>query len=235
MWPMLVAKEAMLEIWHVIEVIGNSLVFFTAGSMTGQCVLHNVSFADTAWLLLLYIAVTVIRFSMLVCFQPILNRLGHNKLSIKDIIVMTWGGLRGMVGLAFAILVRKDLADGQLSQEDGDRVLFLVGGIAALTLIVNASTCPSLVNGLGLTQVPEGRMALVRNVAKRAKEHVETMEKQMIDEAPTGFYCRGAINTCLGRLYDGVDHHISHASGHGKSEEDSAHANSMVKMLFGFL
>lgn len=211
MWPMLVAREAMLEIWHVVETIGNALVFFLAGAMTGATLVHTVYLVDYLWLLLVYIALTLIRFVMLVLFLPILNRIGWYHLSMKDVLVMTWGGLRGMVGLAFAILVRSDLAKGNLSQEDGDRILFLVGGVAGLTLLVNAPTCPALVQSLGITQVPEGRLALVRSVARRAQEHVEAARIDLMKEG--GNVQHMIVRECLGRLYDEVNHHTS-SHGH---------------------
>eukprot|EP00930_Biecheleria_cincta_P035418 TRINITY_DN24361_c0_g1_i1.p1 TRINITY_DN24361_c0_g1~~TRINITY_DN24361_c0_g1_i1.p1 ORF type:complete len:1090 (+),score=174.60 TRINITY_DN24361_c0_g1_i1:123-3392(+) len=211
MWPMLVAREAMLEIWHVVETIGNALVFFLAGSMTGTTLVHTVNWVDYLWLLLVYLALTLIRFFMLVAFLPILNRIGKYHLSMRDVLVMTWGGLRGMVGLAFAILVRSDLAKGNLSQKDGDRILFLVGGIAGLTLLVNAPTCPALVQGLGITRVPEGRLALVRSVARRAQEHVEAARLEMFKEP--GTLSHMIVKECLGRLYDEVNHHTA-SHGH---------------------
>ena len=39
--------------------------------------------------------------------------------------------------------VTVDRADGMISEMDANRVLFFVGGIAALTLVVNATTCPA--------------------------------------------------------------------------------------------
>jgi len=227
MWPMLVAREAMLEIWHVVETVGNALVFFLAGSMTGATLVHTVYFVDYFWLLLVYIAVTLIRFLMLVVFLPILNRIGWYHLSMKDVLVMTWGGLRGMVGLAFAILVRSDLAKGNLSQEDGDRILFLVGGIAGLTLLVNAPTCPILVQGLGITQVPDGRLALVRSVAKRAQQHVEAERLELIKESGTASHM--IVKECLARLYDEVNHHTG-ASEKGH-RADGGRLSKFVTML----
>eukprot|EP00931_Biecheleriopsis_adriatica_P023033 TRINITY_DN14649_c0_g1_i1.p1 TRINITY_DN14649_c0_g1~~TRINITY_DN14649_c0_g1_i1.p1 ORF type:complete len:987 (-),score=185.92 TRINITY_DN14649_c0_g1_i1:67-3027(-) len=219
MWPLLVAREAMLEIWHVVETIGNALVFFLAGAMTGMTLLHTVSLIDFAWLLAVYVAVTLIRFVMLIGFLPVLNRVGWHRLSLKDVFVMTWGGLRGMVGLAFAILVRSDLAGGQLNQKDGDRILFLVGGIAGLTLIVNAPTCPALVKGLGITQVPAGRMALMRNVAKQAQLETETVRSELMKNKASNV-AHKVVKYCVGRLYDEVNHHIADKDDHSHEPDE---------------
>eukprot|EP00441_Pelagodinium_beii_P018078 CAMPEP_0197658826 /NCGR_PEP_ID=MMETSP1338-20131121/45465_1 /TAXON_ID=43686 ORGANISM="Pelagodinium beii, Strain RCC1491" /NCGR_SAMPLE_ID=MMETSP1338 /ASSEMBLY_ACC=CAM_ASM_000754 /LENGTH=987 /DNA_ID=CAMNT_0043235485 /DNA_START=82 /DNA_END=3045 /DNA_ORIENTATION=- len=234
MWPLLVAQEAMLEIWHVIETIGNALVFFLAGSMTGMTLLHSVYLSDYLWLLLVYIAITLIRFVMLVGLSPILNRVGHHPLSMKDILVMTWGGLRGMVGLAFAILVRSDLAGGRLSKEDGDRVLFLVGGIAGLTLLINALTCPALVRTLGITQVPEARLALVRNVAKQAEKHVEASRLQLFKNDSTKAISHPVLKYCMNQLYHEVNHHIADTKkGEHGSPMAAKHGSPMAAKISG--
>merc|ERR1719387_303536 len=104
---------------------------------------------------------------------------------------MTWGGLRGAVGLALAIQVTVDRADGQLSNKEADRVLFFVGGIAALTLVINATTCPRVVNNLGVTQLPATKRRLLFMLRRRLLEVSHDAEyppavkralKDMLDE-----------------------------------------------------
>merc|ERR550514_1267105 len=128
MWPVVVSKEAMHEVWHMLEFLGNTLIFFLAGALTGA-VMTKVSSSDYVWLLVVYLVITLIRGGMLLICIPVLGKLG-NPVHLTDVAVMTWGGLRGAVGLALAIVVAKDRAGGQIAPEDGDRVLFLVGGVA---------------------------------------------------------------------------------------------------------
>eukprot|EP00746_Dinoflagellata_sp_MGD_P156318 gnl/MRDRNA2_/MRDRNA2_85766_c1_seq1.p1 gnl/MRDRNA2_/MRDRNA2_85766_c1~~gnl/MRDRNA2_/MRDRNA2_85766_c1_seq1.p1 ORF type:complete len:1057 (-),score=190.90 gnl/MRDRNA2_/MRDRNA2_85766_c1_seq1:192-3362(-) len=218
MWPVLVDRRAMLEIWHVIETIGNTLVFFLAGAMTGKAMMA-IEFSDYIWVLVVYVAVTIIRLVMLLFFLPFLNVLGQ-KVSTRDVAIMTWGGLRGMVGLALAILVKKDKANGQVSDIDGDRVLFLCGSIAALTLIVNATTCPALTKKLGITQAPEGRNVLIRNVEKSARKHVyDIMWKEMADRNLSKTYLPGIVRDLLQEFTANVKHHLP---GHGDHDDNSS-------------
>jgi len=178
MWPVLVERQAMLEIWHFFEILGNTIVFFLAGALVGKS-LAAINFSDLLWAIVMYIFCVLIRLFMLVCMLPLLSLTGQ-RLTVKDILVMTWGGLRGMVGLALAILVKQDAAGGKLSELDGDRVLFLVGSVAALTLIVNAPTSPALTRVLGISQATEGRRVLMANVARRAETHVEHLYQELI-------------------------------------------------------
>lgn len=199
MWPVLVERGTMHQIWHVIEMIGNILVFFLAGVLVGRA-MQDIPFKDYLSLILLYVAVTFIRLFVLLLFYPILNRIGERVL-IEDIIIMTWGGLRGMVGLALGILVQKDLAGGKLSQTDGDRVLFLVGSVAALTMIVNATTCPALTRVLGITRAPEARNVLMRNVADRARLHTLNSMESLMNCAQASKTCSpGLVKELVGHL-----------------------------------
>merc|ERR1719262_1939657 len=114
-----------------------------------------------------------------------------------------------MVGLALAILVKKDAANGQISEIDGDRILFLCGSIAALTLVVNATTCPALTEKLEITMAPEGRNALVRNVERSAREHVYSLmwqDMQVLSSAKT--YLPGVVRDLMKELTANVQHHL---------------------------
>jgi len=208
-WPVLVHREAVHQIWHFIETIGNILVFFLAGAVFGHTIsaFRGPSMQDYCWLLVLYVAVTLIRFILITCLRPFMNMAGKEKVSMIDVLVMTWGGLRGMVGLALALLVQKDLAKGHLDQEAGDRILFLVGGIAALTLIVNATTAPFLCDALGVTQSPQDRQLLLNNVAQRAAGHIDGLVDKLADKQQAGRLCRlGVVREALANLQKEIHH-----------------------------
>jgi len=203
----------MLEIWHVIETIGNTMVFFLAGVLTGRTMLKT-AFVDYLWTVLVYLVMIVLRLVMLLGLRPLLNLAGE-RVSLKDLIIMTWGGLRGMVGLALAILVRQDRARGRLSEEDGDRVLFLVSGIAALTLVVNATTSPMLCRFLGLTQAPEARKVLIQNVAKRAEDHVRGLLEELAHDKQASKAClRGFVTETVENLMLHVRDELPAATSH---------------------
>lgn len=50
---------------------------------------------------------TLFRFLMIFGLQPILNRTGW-PIDVKDMIVLTYGGLRGAIALALSLLVAID-------------------------------------------------------------------------------------------------------------------------------
>jgi len=218
-WPVLVSQHSMHDIWHVVETVGNVLVFFLGGVLTGKQLPRRPA-EEYGWVFAVFILMVLIRFVMFIILWPILNRAGR-PVTFFEILVMTWGGLRGMVGLALAILVNKDRADGQISELDGDRILFLVGGVAALTLLINATTAPALCTALGITEAPDERVALLRNVARLARGAVVEMLDEMEKDSSTANSCSiGVVRETLENLYEKVIHHLPAVShGHGEIEE----------------
>lgn len=68
-------------------------------------------------------------------------------MNAKEFVVIVYGGLRGAVGIAFAMIAASD--EG-LDPVLRDIFLFDMSGCAVLTLIINASTTGTLINYLGI-------------------------------------------------------------------------------------
>jgi len=171
MWPVVVSKEAMHTIWHMFEYIGNTLIFFLAGALTGRA-MFRIEAQDYLHLVVIYVALIAVRAGMLFASLPVLRGLSDDmqEVSLSHVVVMTWGGLRGAVGLALAIQVAGDRAGGMISEKDADRVLFYVGGVAMLTLVVNATTCPLIVKMLGITSMKDSRRRMLMLMHRRLLE-----------------------------------------------------------------
>lgn len=168
MWPHIVSPDSLHHVWHTIESLGNIIIFFLAGALTGNTMVH-VEPIEFAKVLGIYVMLTLVRGLLIFSARPLLRLLNTDKnpVSRADALVMTWGGLRGAVGLAMAIQIRKDRApneDGveQISNHDAQLVLFHVSFIAFLTTIINATTAPHLVHWLGITALPSEQMRLLR-------------------------------------------------------------------------
>lgn len=208
MWPAIVDKGSLHHIWHMFEYLGNTVIFFLAGALVGQCML-KIPFQDYCHLLVIYVVATLIRGALLFGARPLLTQLSADQepVSLEDAAVMTWGGLRGAVGLALAIQVAIDKAGGKIKQLDADRVLFYVGGIAALTLCVNAVTCPMLVRKLGVTKTPEAKQRMLFKLHRQLpgiidKEHLREEVAHAIEE-----------------VLEDAKHHIDHLLPHKKGDE----------------
>merc|ERR1719450_2026950 len=60
MWPYIVAEESMHHVWHTFESLGNIIVFFLAGSITGFIVV-DIDPVDWLHLIVIYIWLLFIR------------------------------------------------------------------------------------------------------------------------------------------------------------------------------
>lgn len=88
-------------------------------------------------------------------FSPILSRIGYG-LTWRNAVIMTWGGLRGAVGLALALVVENLAGDDVI----GSKFLFHTSGIVVLTLVINATTIQTLLRILGKNDCLIRRMQL---------------------------------------------------------------------------
>merc|ERR1719387_234804 len=100
-------------------------------------------------------------------------------LSWQEGIVLCWSGLRGAVSLTMAIIVDTEPA---ISKKMGTRVMFHVGGIAALTLLINATTTGSLLRYLGLTSEPEERERLTKHLETHLAANTNAEFKKLLND-----------------------------------------------------
>lgn len=56
---------------------------------------------------MLYICMIFARFFSIVVFMPTLKKSGYG-LTMKEVYVLTYGGLRGAVGIAFSLIISSD-------------------------------------------------------------------------------------------------------------------------------
>lgn len=163
-WPRFVSREAVKTVWEAIEFIGNTVIFFLAGLLFVHNVLNRTEYigiSDVFWLFILYIGITVIRGIMLLALLPFLNVAGI-QISRKEALVMLWSGLRGAVGLAMAIIVDNE---PEVPTQTGSRIMFHIGGLAALTTLINATTTAPLLRWLDLTKTTEMKERCLSTIA----------------------------------------------------------------------
>jgi len=168
MWPHIVSTQSMHHVWQAFESLGNIIVFFLAGALCGKAMI-KIEAIYYLRLLVLYAFVMVSRGVVIFASRPFLRCLSPEKqaVSLSDALVMTWGGLRGAVGLALAIQVSADGApneagEKQIADDKAELVLFFVSGIAFLTTLVNATTAPKLVEWLGIAGMPRAQTQLLK-------------------------------------------------------------------------
>ncbi len=186
----------MHDFWGLVAFIANTLIFIIVGviiSLRSQFELHD--FIDLG---LIYLGIHVIRAFVIFIFYPIMKRIGYG-INRKEATVLWWGGLRGVIGLAMAlIVVEYNMTDSELQYLAGtlgvdfnanplffdkikEQFLFITAGIVLLTSLINATTIKALVNGLGLTKIPYGRSVIiahaVNNLRTNSEERIALLKK----------------------------------------------------------
>lgn len=179
--PVILSHETMHAVWGMIEWICNTLIFLLAGLIIGHSTIENVRPTDWLYLFVFYFALMITRLCIICLLYPWLSTTGH-KCTWKEALFMSWAGLRGALGMALALIVKNSNEIYAESEEDLSRMFFYVGGIAALTLIINATLAQNVLTKLSLVGDESIEKALVMNqIKKRLRKKINLL----IDELKT--------------------------------------------------
>lgn len=147
------SEEHVHHVWSYLGYIAETIIFLLSGVIIGSKINseHDIDIFWDDYLKLfgLYIFLHLIRFGCLLIFYPILSRLGYG-MDLKQLVFLSYAGLRGAVGLTLALIVTQEDPD-KINKYVQDKILFLTGGIAILTLIINAPTTGWFIKYLGLS------------------------------------------------------------------------------------
>lgn len=150
-------NEFIRDFWELVAYIANTLIFIIVGVMIAlKC---DFMWSDIGILLLVYMGLNIIRTVMVFLFFPLMRKVGYG-ITLNEAIVLSWGGLRGAVGLTLALLVFYTPAIPEIAR---NQMLFLTGGVVTLTLLLNATTMGWLLKFLKLTRVSSAKQLLEYN------------------------------------------------------------------------
>ena len=171
------------DFWHITELLLNSVLFTLGGAVWGST--PHFSGMDWIYLFILFGLLVLIRFVLVFAFYPITSRIGVGQ-SISEACFMSYGGLRGAMGIALALLLSAEVYNATdsntlLTPETRDRYreffadkLFgLVGGVSFLTLVLLGPTSGFVLKGLGLVTPTESHKTIVSH-------YVEHMNQQIL-------------------------------------------------------
>lgn len=104
----------MHSFWKYMIYVAETTIFLVAGILVGVKVLsqsdsREVITENFERLGYLYLCMVLARFLSIVVFMPALRRSGYG-LTMKEVYVLTYGGLRGAVGIAFSLIVASNNA-----------------------------------------------------------------------------------------------------------------------------
>lgn len=109
-----------------------------------------------------FILMNLVRYLMFILFQPLLNAFGY-PISKKDIIVLTYGGLRGAIALIVAFF---NYSDDALSKDFRHITLFFVGYNVLVSNLLNGMTIKYLLNKINFIQKSQCQEMVYSNSIK---------------------------------------------------------------------
>ena len=115
------------DFWVLAAFLANTLIFIIVGVIISNRT--NFKLEDFIDLALIYIGIHLIR-GLIVLSFPVMKRIGYG-VSKQDALVLWWGGLRGVIGLAMALII----AESSLPSFIKEPFLFITAGIVLLTSI----------------------------------------------------------------------------------------------------
>src|SRR5262249_11931812 len=101
----------------------------------------------------------------------------------RQIFVVGWTGMRGVVALAAAISLPEVLANGQAFPQR-DMIIFLTFSVILVTLVLQGLTLPPLIRALGLASTEQSNQEeqdARRQMANAALKHLATLRGQNVE------------------------------------------------------
>lgn len=212
--------------WDALTFILNGIVFVLIGLQLPY-VLEGINGRYSIGTLVLYgvvFSVVLIALRMVWVFPSIrvaqfveCRWLGHTErdLAPREIFVVGWTGMRGVIALAAAISVPEMLAQGQFMARN--LIVFLTFCVIFVTLVLQGLTLPALIRALGLAGV-DGMDAEEREARRLSLEAaVAHLERS-----------RGQSGPDLDHVYDDLLHRYQHrlaavGGGDGESSDGLGH------------
>jgi hypothetical protein len=171
-------KKLQEDFWSLVEHFLNTVLFTVGGLVWGEIIANTnpdkqFTRKDWGYLFVLYIFLMLIRFFLMFAFYPITVNMGL-RTNWQETLFSSYAGLRGAVGIALAIYLGNIVnAQNIAGYEEETNLLFgFVGGIAFLTLVINATTAGPLLKKLGLADKTAVRQKVVRILHFRIRQRL---------------------------------------------------------------
>jgi len=166
------SEHSVHHIWGYIGFVAETVIFILSGIIMGQRAMQEdtqIGPIDYLKLIGTYVILHFIRFFVILMFWPLLRRIGYG-MSFKQVILCSYAGLRGAVGLSLALMVA---ASDKVPRYIQDVILLHTAGVALLTLIINATTTGILVRYLGLSRQSNLKKQALHSMSLKVEQDLD--------------------------------------------------------------
>ncbi len=170
------------EFWELAAFIANTLIFLIVGVIIASRAIFSPN--DFLILGIIYVGITIVRAIVIFIFYPLMRKIGYG-VTAKDATIVWYGGLRGAIGLALALIVS---GAEQIDAEIRHQILFYTAGIVTLTSIINATTIKFIIKALGLTKLSSAKALMLVN----ANNFIRQSSESAIDKFKKDRFMSGA-------------------------------------------
>jgi NhaP-type Na+/H+ or K+/H+ antiporter len=175
-WPLLSAQHEIHHVWHVVEFMGNTIVFMLSGIIIASDIYteYDVDKHRTqkyfGYMIVVYLFMVIIRGTVVLILYPALDNIGYKlERTWRDALVAVWGGLRGAVGLVLCLIIDED----STICNEGAPFVVLIGGATFYTLVINGVTTGPLLKALKMLKDEEAQKFLDFNVLRSIHKKVK--------------------------------------------------------------
>eukprot|EP00752_Nemacystus_decipiens_P004872 g4435.t1 len=173
-------QEPLREFWSLWGYMANTVIFFLTGLDAATKAFGKDSIIDASdwgYLVLLWVACHIVRGFVICLAYPVLKH-GYGT-DWQTMVVLSYAGLRGAVGLTLALIVQETSDDNDnIAEEVGDKIMFMIAGLAIMTLLINGTTCGMLLSYFGMDRATKAQT----EIFIRACSAVESKLEHVVEE-----------------------------------------------------
>lgn len=131
-----IVEKPMHHFWTIIATNLESFVFIIGGMLLGNQIINskNLTLNDLGMLFSMFLILHLIRFIVICVHYPLLRYIGYG-ITVKEIIVLTFSGIKGVISIALSLIAYND---SSLSSSFSSLMLFFTVGIVSLTIILDS-------------------------------------------------------------------------------------------------
>ncbi|CAM9631642.1 unnamed protein product, partial [Ectocarpus sp. 12 AP-2014] len=169
-------RESLREFWSLWGYMANTVIFFLTGLTAATRAFgsdSSIQARDWGYLVLLWVACHIVRGFVICASYPVLKH-GYGT-NWQQMLVLTYAGLRGAVGLTLALIVQENEA---IDDDVGDMVMFMIAGLAIMTLLINGTTCGKLLSYFRMDRATKAQT----EIFIRACSAVESKLEHVVEE-----------------------------------------------------